>query len=225
MKVTVFGSRGEEIRNLIDNYGLVVSDDKPDFVISYGGDGTLMKAEFKYPGVPKIVLKASRICKKCENLTNDEVLKRVISGEYSLREIWKLEVGLNGRKVYGFNDIIVHNADLRHAIRYRISINGQDIGDEVIGDGVVVATPFGSTGYYRSITRSFFESGIGLAFNNSTEPIDHMVLREGDVIEMDIKRGPAVAYADNQSDSLDLKEGDRIRVAKSEKSARIVRVL
>ncbi len=225
MKVSIFGKKGEEIKNLVLSAGFTVVDEGPDFIISYGGDGTLMKAEAERPGVPKIVLKGSRICKKCEDLPNAEVLKLVAVGKYALKDVHKLEATFDGRTIRGLNDIVIHNANLRHAIRYRVSVNGRDIGDEIIGDGVVIATPFGSTGYYRSITRSLFETGTGLAFNNSTEPVDHMVLREADKIEITIERGPALVYADNQLESFELREGDRVGVVKSEKSAKIVRVL
>jgi NAD+ kinase len=109
-------------------------------------------------------------------------------------------------------------------MRYKFSINGKNSGHEIIGDGVVVSTPFGSTGYYRSITDSFFEVGIGLAFNNSTEQSDHMVLSEDSEIEILITRGPANIYADNQSEVLTIEEGKITTIKKSDKFAKIIRV-
>ena len=92
----------------------------------------------------------------------------------------------------------------------------------MIGDGVVVATPFGSTGYYRSITDSYFETGIGLAFNNSTEQADHVVLSEQRNIEITITRGPAQVYSDNQDEVVTIIEGEKVSIQKSKSLARIV---
>ena len=224
MKALIFGKETEGIGELLGKLGFEIVASNPDVVVSYGGDGTLMHAEFEYPGIPKLVLKGSRICKLCADLPNDEILTRVKSGRYKIEELTKLESSAKGKKLRGLNDIVVHNGDPRHAIRYDILINGRQVGGEIIGDGVVIATPLGSTGYYRSITDSFFEVGIGVAFNNSTEQSDHLVLSENSEIRIKIARGPALVYADNQLESIELKEGNEVIVRKSKEIARILKV-
>ena len=135
----------------------------------------------------------------------------------------KIEARAKGKKLLGINDIIVHNQDPRHAIRYEILIDEKPMGKEIIGDGIVAATPLGSTGYYRSITDSFFEVGMGLAFNNSTEQADHMVLRDSARIVIHIVRGPAIVYADNQPESVVLEAGDDVVLRMSKQRAHIIR--
>ena len=222
MKVAVFGNNKAEAEKLAEKAGFTLAEDKLDFVISYGGDGTLMKSEFAYPGIPKIVLKDSQVCKVCSVFPNEEVLAKIRQGSYEIKPLMKLEASANGRTIAGLNDIIVHNADPRHGIRYQLWANERQFGSTIIGDGVVVATPLGSTAYYRSITDSFFETGIGLAFNNSTEQMDHIVLGDEKTIKVKIIRGPAVVYADNQEEHLDLKEGDEISIKKSDSVAQWV---
>ena len=215
MKVTVFGNNKSEAEELAKKAGFEVVESNPDFVISYGGDGTFMKSEFAYPNVPKIVLKDSLICKVCSIFPNDQVLAKVREGSYEIKPLIKLSATANGKTITAMNDIIVHNSDPRHGIRYQIWSDDKQFGDTVIGDGVVVATPFGSTAYYRSITDSFFETGIGLAFNNSTEQMDHVVLDDQKTIRIKITRGIVGVYADNQEENLQLKEGDEVIIKKS----------
>ena len=215
MKVTVFGNNKAKAEELLKKLGFELVQDNPEFVVSYGGDGTFMKSEFAYPGIPKIILKDSSICKVCSTLSNEEVLAKVREGSYEIKPLIKLEATANGQTIAGINDVIVHNSDPRHGIRYQLWTDKRQLGDTIIGDGVVVATPFGSTAYYRSITDSFFETGIGLAFNNSTEQSDHIVLDENRAIKIKINRGPAVVYADNQEEHLILKEGDEVTIKKS----------
>jgi len=224
MKALIFRKEAEGIGELLKKFGFEVVASNPDVVVSYGGDGTLMHAEFEYPGIPKLVLRGSHICKLCADLPNEEILTRVKSGKYRIEELVKLETDAKGKKLLGLNDIVVHNGDPRHAIRYELFINGRQVGGKIIGDGIVIATPLGSTGYYRSITDSFFEVGIGVAFNNSTEQSDHLVLSEDAEIRIRIARGPALVYADNQSESIELEEEDEAVVRKSEKIAKIIRV-
>lgn len=222
MKALVFGKNKTAIEPLAKEAGFEVVEKNPEFVVSFGGDGTLMKAEYAWPGVPKIVLKDSMICKKCSVFPNEEVLKRVRDGKYSVEELIKLDVVANGKTRTALNDIIVHNKDPRHAIRYSLSVNGRTLGEAVIGDGVVISTPFGSTAYYRSITDSSFELGIGLAFNNSTEQSDHIVLKEDSEIKIKIIRGPAIVYADNQEEEITLEKGNEVIIRKSKDKAQIV---
>src|SRR3989344_140410 len=226
MKIAIIGREKEKAKKLFlkhrGTFTLVNKD--PDIVVSFGGDGTLMEAERLFPGVPKLYLKNSRVGKLSNGKTNVEAVSAVVKGKYRTEEYFKLEAKAKGKTLTGLNDIIIHNKDPRHAIRYRIMVDGRPWGNEIIGDGIVIATPLGSTGYYRSITDSYFEEGIGLAFNNSTEQSDHVVLKKDRVIKMDIIRGPAVCYADNQKEYLELKGGDSIRVEKSSKTARIIRL-
>lgn len=224
MKISIYSKNNAERDFLKKDAYFEIVEKNPDFVISYGGDGTLMRAEHKFPGIPKIVLCGSQICKKCSPFSNEEILKRVKNGHYVIEESWKLEVEAKNKKLMGMNDIIVHNRDARRAIRYRLWNNDKEIGEEMIGDGVVIATPFGSTAYYRSITDSFFEVGIGIAFNNSTEQSDHMIVKEDAVIKIKITRGPALVYADNQEEFIELNEDDEIIVKKSNQIVKIVKV-
>lgn len=223
MKVIVVGQNADVIIPAVKKAGFTIVEKKPDFIVSYGGDGTLMIAEHLYPGIPKIILKGSLICKLCPPFSNEEILKRVRAGKYEIEKAWKLEARANGTTLTGLNDIVVHNTDMRHAMRYTVFVDEVQMGHGIIGDGVVLATPFGSSGYYRSITDSVFETGIGLAFNNSTEQADHIVLKENRTIAIHITRGPAVVYADNQEESISLNTGERVVIRKSKQFAKIVR--
>lgn len=227
MRAIIFSapeSNTDELRRTAERLGFSIVERKPEIIISYGGDGTFMRAEDAWPGIPKVIVRGSVVCKLCSPLENGEVLARIAGGTYSIEELWKLTAETAGGKLEGVNDIVVHNGNPRHAIRYELSVNEKRIGTQIIGDGVVVATPLGSTGYYRSITDSFFEVGMGLAFNNSTEQSDHIVLKESAVIRIRITRGPAVVYADNKEEALELREGDEVEIRKSDAVARVVRV-
>jgi NAD kinase len=228
MKVFLFGKNSNEILSLVKPFGFEITDKNPELIFSYGGDGTLIESEFAFPGVPKLLLRGSKICKRCSLLGNEEILKRLAAGQYEIEKRIKLEAAVRGEILTGVNDIMVRNQDHRHAMRYHIWLNNQRINsaeNEIIGDGIVAATPFGSTGYYRSITDSFFEIGIGLAFNNSTEQADHMVLPETAEIKLQIARGPAIVYADNQEKSVAVAEGDEVAIKKSTEEFNLIKIL
>lgn len=222
MNITVVGRNKNSIEPILQSRGFSVTEENLDFVVSFGGDGTLMKAEGFYPGIPKIILRDSLICKKCSPFSNEIILEKIKNGEYAVEEMPKLLATTGNHELLGINDVVVHNKDPRHALRYRISVNGKPISHEIIGDGIVVATPFGSTGYYRSITDSLFEVGFGLAFNNSIEQSDHMILDNNSIILLEVTRGPAVVYTDNNEKMVDLGAGEKIRIEKGKSVAKIV---
>ncbi|HOM68317.1 MAG TPA: hypothetical protein PLA57_00820 [Candidatus Paceibacterota bacterium] len=224
MKVIIFGDEKQKIEPLIKRVGFEVTDKNFDFVISFGGDGALIKSEYLYPEVPKIILRNSSICKKCSSLENEEILKRIKNGNYKIEKMRKLKAQVKNKVIFALNDIVIHNFNPRHAIRYKVLINGKEIYGEIIGDGIVAATPYGSTGYYRSITDSFFEVGLGLAFNNSTEQADHLVLKENSQIKIVITRGPAIVYGDNQEEEVLIDKNDEVLISNSNKFAKIVKV-
>lgn len=224
MKILLFGENTEEAKKLLSAHKeLEIVSENPEVVITFGGDGTLMRAEHNFPGIPKLYLKNSHVGKLAHpEKGNAEIVSALAEGKYAIREHMKLEAESGGKKLLALNDIIVHNENPRHAIRYAVFADGKRIGGEIIGDGVVFATPLGSTGYYRSITDSSFETGIGLAFNNSTEQSDHIVLQEEREVRIEIVRGPAIVYADNQDESISLGDGGIVIVRKARETAKLI---
>jgi len=225
MRLLIYGENTSEIKELSKKAGFEIVNDDPDTVAVCGGDGTFMKSEKDFPGIPKFILQKSKTSKKGHDISPEEILEKISHGRYRVDEEIKLEAEANNKKIIGLNEIIVHNTDPRVAIRYEVFINDIKIGNEIIGDGVVIATPFGSTGYYRSITDSFFQVGIGLAYNNSTEQSDHMVLKDNSEIKVKITRGKAVAYADNSDEEIILNDHSEVFIKKSEETAKIIHIL
>ncbi|MBD3317503.1 MAG: hypothetical protein GF344_17065, partial [Chitinivibrionales bacterium] len=158
--------RVPELKAIAEMRGFTYDPEFPQFMITIGGDGTFLLAEHRYPGIPKLLVRDSLICYKCHNEPIDEMLRIIAEGRYLIKEILKLRAAFNASGPLAANDIIIRNTDPRHALRFRLTIDATSEDDILIGDGVVVATPFGSTGYFRSITRQSFFEGIGLGFNN-----------------------------------------------------------
>lgn len=218
-RVLVLGNRVESIRRLIREKGLEVVTENPDVILTYGGDGLLLGSERDWPGIPKLPLRNSRHGRKCEPHQIEVALDRLMRRDLRRRVFLKLRAEARGQVLVGLNDVIVHNSQPTSGVRYRVWIDDHEFSDEIMGDGVVVATPFGSTAYYRSITRGTFRVGIGLAFNNSIEQVDHMVLREDSAIRVRITRGPAIVVADNNPEAVPLGDGDEVEIRRAEGEA------
>jgi NAD+ kinase len=213
---SIIGNNSEEINQIFQSKGYIRDDINPEFVISYGGDGTLLKSEHTYPGIPKLFLRNSLIGNLGFSESNEEVLEKFFAEKLSIKKYFKIEAEIKDKKIHAVNEFSLKNKNPRHSIRFDVYINNEKKLNHIIGDGLMASTPIGSTGYYRSITRSTFELGIGIAFNNTTEQYNHMVLKEDSIIKVVILRGPAFCYVDNHDEEIVIDEGDEICIRKSE---------
>jgi NAD+ kinase len=229
MKIAVAGLPRRLIEKILPDYGFKVDRKNPDIVISVGGDGTALYAERIYPGIPKIMVKHSKVCEKC-NVDSDDLSKVLVAlkeKKYKIVEEIKVEGLINNnprKKLIGLNEISIHHRIPTKAIRLRIKIDGKVIDDELIGDGIVIATPYGSTAYFYSITRKKFSKGLGLGFNNPKEIMKPIFLNENSVVEAEVVRGYGLVTADNDDRMIPIRKGDMLKVQKSKQKAKIIQI-
>lgn len=219
MRVILIGQGAEQIRQMVTEAGLEIVESDPQACICFGGDGTLLGAERDYPGLPKIPIRKYMIRDGKPDPDPRKSLRRVAAGNQHTNHLPKLQAITAGRRFLALNDIIIHNADIVSAVRYRVEVDEVEFFGEIVGDGLVASTPFGSSAYYRSITNSVIHVGIGLAFNNCTEPVNHLVLSPESRIRISVTRGPAVLAADNNPCQVPLEEDDVVEISVSEEQA------
>lgn len=229
MKAVLFGPEADSLADTVAKYPeLTVVDDGADVIICYGGDGTLLTSENRWPGVPKVPIKNSRRGIRCLPHPPEEILERLAAGRLVRTEYIKLagEVRFHdesqpARKLTAVNEFNVHMGLINSAVRFRLWVDGEAYGEntEIVGDGFVMSTPFGSTAYFNHITGGEFYAGIGIAFKSSTERTSHIIVPETAVCRVGITRGPATLAFDNSTDYIDLAQGDELTVRKHDQPA------
>ena len=227
MKVAVVGLARKSIENKLSEYGLEPDRKNPDVVISIGGDGTALYAERFYPGIPRVMIRHSKTCVKCDKHNLSEVLTALKEKKYKIVEEIKVEGVVNDdpkKKLIGLNEIGLHHKIPTKTIRLGIKVNGKIIVDEVIGDGILVATPYGSTAYFHSITRKKFSKGLGLAFNNPKNRMNPLILDDNSLIEAEVLRGYGLVTTDNDERMIPVKTWDVLKVKKSKQKASIIKI-
>jgi len=227
VKVTVVAKRREHASPLLrdlSSHGFEVDSSSPDIVISFGGDGTALRAERLYPGTPRVMIKHSSVCARCPDHDFTVLLEAIRRGEYKVVRQIKVEAVKDDKRVVGLNEVNVHH-QLPFAVRLSVRAGGEDIGENVICDGVVCATPYGSSGYFHSITGYSFSEGLGVAFIAPTKPIESRIVKETETIRVSVVRGPGLLLADNDTDMIPLKTGDEVHIGRASEYARIIEVL
>lgn len=128
-----------------------------DIVVVLGGDGTFLRAARAVAriDVPILGVNLGKVgfLSKVEAGELENVLAQLAAGHYRLDERMTLEARIlpAGRQVDGFihsalNDIVIARGALARVCRLDVSIDKSHLAT-FIADGLVVASPTGSTGY------------------------------------------------------------------------------
>jgi NAD+ kinase len=124
-----------------------------DIAVALGGDGTILRTLGKLLGsaVPVVGVNFGRVgflaSIEPEDLERD--LVRVFAGEYAVIELPALEVQSDGETHTAVNDIVATSAMLGRMVELQWGIGGEDLGT-IPCDGMICATPSGSTAYNLS---------------------------------------------------------------------------
>lgn len=232
VRLHLFGTQSHVLADEICRHpNLKMVDSEPDVVVCYGGDGTLLAAELAYPGIPKVPVLNSRRGHRCIPHPVAEVLQGLADGQLIANGYTKIqaEVYRDGKALFpdalaALNEFNVHMGLINSAVRFQLWLNGDPYEDgfELLGDGFVVCTPFGSTAYFAQITRGIFTKGIGIAFKSTNAHVDHLVLPDDTEFRIRITRGPAVLAFDSADQYVALEEDDELHVRRHPEVATIL---
>jgi len=122
----------------------------PDLCLVLGGDGSILYALRRYAGteVPVFGINFGTIgfLAALEREHLDDGLRRAFSGEFEVMSLPGLELGIDLPDRVGLNDISFVRQPQGRVAELSYAIADQEVG-HVRCDGLVAATPAGSTGY------------------------------------------------------------------------------
>ena len=155
----------EELNTFVDFPGdigifenhLDFSIHKIDFVITLGGDGTILEAITKVRdfGIPILGINMGRLgfLASTEKKKIPEAIRKLKAEMYEIdeRSLLFLESShdIFGEEKYALNDFTISKRDSSSMITIHTYVNG-DYLNTYWADGIIVATPTGSTGYSLS---------------------------------------------------------------------------
>jgi NAD+ kinase len=138
-----------------EKHGLTAAADltEADIAVVLGGDGTMLRALRRFLGtsVPTIGVNFGSVGFLTSIPADDleQGLARVFRGEYELVELPTLEAHAGEAQTDAINDVVGTSSSLGRMVELQWSVGGQDLG-ELRCDGLVCATPSGSTAYNLS---------------------------------------------------------------------------
>ncbi|WP_376790062.1 NAD(+)/NADH kinase [Thermoflexus sp.] len=207
-----------------------------DLALTFGGDGLLLRvARYAAPaGVPILGINLGRVGFLTEIPPEEwlEQLSQVWKGHYwvehrlMLEAYWIREDHRRG-PFYALNDVVVGRMGLGRIVRVRVEIDGRYF-TTYVGDGLIVATPTGSTAYALAAGGPILPPELK---NIVLVPIaPHLSLDRAVVLDEGVRltltahtEGKAAFTIDGAGDE-PMAEGDRVEIAAAPFSARFLRL-
>ena len=225
-----------------------------DCILVLGGDGTLLQAarDIIQRDIPLLGINLGTLgyLAEIEETGMDAAMNQLLSGEYEVEQRMMLtgrivrggihqqkhkENGLPAYKTensYALNDITITRSGSLQIIRFRICVNGQFL-NEYHADGVIVATPTGSTGYNLSAGGPIVEPKAELLLITPISPhtlnTRSIILAPEDKIEREIEAGreesvQQVEVNFDGSHNVMLYTGDKVEIERAETTTGIVKL-
>ena len=211
-------------------------DGEMRFAVVLGGDGTVLAAarQLAPHGIPILAMNTGHLGFLTETYVSmvEEVMAEIVAGHYRLdaRSMIRVEIEREGMiwwEVLALNELVVHREPLTSMCHFEITI-GQHSPLDVAADGVILATPTGSTAYALSAGGPVVTPGVpvlqlipicphslasrALVFEDTEEVLIAPVNPEPVVVVVD---GNAGCY---------ISRGDRIRIRRAPYHTDLVRL-
>ena len=196
-----------------------------DLICSLGGDGTFLRTAHAIGDsrVPVVGVNLGRVgfLAKVEMHDLEDALKRIVAGDYVIEDRFRIAATIlradGGREEHAsLNEVVVARGVRVHMIQVSVEVSGSHLATYV-ADGVIVATPTGSTAYSFSAGGSILDprlrNMIITPLAAYLSPLHSVVAGEDHVVMLTLREATygASLSIDGQAD-VPLRVGDRVEV-------------
>ena len=208
-----------------------------DILIVFGGDGTILEAARRAAqrGTPILGINLGRLGYMAElELSELELLDKLFTGEYELEKRSMLRVELfSGSELrsfcYALNDAVISNGSVSRMIDLELSEGGVPV-TTYRADGLIVATPTGSTAYSMSAGGAIVDPRVECFCVTPICPHSFaarpMIFSDSSVLEVRniCAREKMLYLSVDGRINFELYRGDSVRITRSPTVTRLVRL-
>ncbi len=212
----------------------------PDCILVLGGDGTLLRAarNLLNQDIPLLGINLGTLgyLAEVEIAAIEEALDKLLADRFTREERMMLEGQVRRQDMteqnYALNDIVISRCGSLQVLTFQIYVNGQFL-NSYSADGMIVATPTGSTGYNMSAGGPIVEPGASLLLLTPICPhtlnTRSIVLAPDDEIRIEIPKGKdgqrqTVEASYDGSHKVRLQTGDSIVIRRADKTTGILKL-
>jgi NAD+ kinase len=153
----------------VDESGLRAAD----LCLVFGGDGTILRGLSRLLGsrVPTLGVNYGNVG-FLASLPRDawqDGLEKILGGDYQVVDLLTVDVQLGGEHHSAVNDVILSRVAPRHVLQLEYEVAGVTVGS-MFCDGLIIASPTGSTAYNLSCNGPIVEWNAGVLVLNFIAP-------------------------------------------------------
>jgi NAD+ kinase len=217
----------------LDTNNINLHDLDGDFVITVGGDGTILRAamEMRTSHTPIFGVNMGRRGFLSE-VSPDEIenaIHRVIKGEYFIEDSFKVksrEIGMDETFPDALNEVLIASRLPSKMLLMRLSVDGKYITD-IQADGAIISSPTGSTAYNMSAGGSIIAPDLNALVLTVVCPYSYfksLVVPASSIIRIELlkPRADGMLIVDGRS-YIALKPGSVIEATMSANKSRFIR--
>ncbi len=238
----------QEVVNFLREHGVMVVIDDEDaslfdlpplssvdfneiqFFISMGGDGTILRLLHRYQkfDIPIIGINSGHLGFMADIPASDiyPSLTDLLEGSYEIENRVVLQGNLKDKDGFAINDVVIHRSTNPNLVELAIKVNGGHI-NTFEADGVIVATPNGSTAYSLAAGGPILTPQLGAVVLTPISP--HTISNRPIVLSADYEieiqylspYDPVEVVLDGISHGK-MSTGDILKIKKHEKNFRMV---
>lgn len=201
---------------------------KADFILAIGGDGTVLRA-LQRTSLRVLGINTGSLGFLAEGDSDSmpEAISRLQKGKFTVEERLKIKVMLNGKRLFDCtNEAVIHTAQVAKIRHYEIKVDGA-VAEKVRADGIIVATPTGSTSYAMSAGGPILDPRVDALVVSAIAPFKpsfhpFVVPADSKIQVAFMRPRPGLLVLDGQHD-VPLEGDEKVVLTGSEKHAKLVR--
>ena len=217
-----------DLARALDRKGVPLAHMKPDLMLAIGGDGTILRA-LQLSDAKVLGINSGSLGFLAEVNADDVegALDRVARGDYRLEERMRLKVTVDGERLFDCtNEAVVHTAQIAKIRHFEIRLDDRMV-ERVRADGIIVATPTGSTSYSMSAGGPIVDPHLDAIIVTAIAPFKpasrpHVFPASAQVHVRLLRPKECLVVMDGQHES-SLKGSEDIAMTASERRAKFIR--
>ncbi len=217
-----------DLARALGRKGMPLSHMKVDVILAIGGDGTILRAlQLSDSRVLGINSGSLGFLAEVNAEDVDRYLDRTIQGDFKVEERMRLKVTADGERLFDCtNEAVVHTAQIAKIRHFEIRID-EEIVERVRADGIIVATPTGSTSYSMSAGGPIVDPHLDAMIVTAIAPFKpasrpHVFPASAQIHVRLVKPKECLLVMDGQHES-SLKGSEDVALTASERRAKFIR--
>lgn len=205
---------------------------EPDVIVVLGGDGTILRAARRcaVSGVPILGINLGRVGYMAElELSELSLLNKLSDDDYRLEKRMLLEADIDGERLFALNEAVLGGDSVFKIVDIELLCDGKKL-NRYRADGLIAATPTGSTAYSMSAGGSVVDPRLDAILvtpicSHSLSATPLVFSAEAELVMKNITaRSEKLYLSVDGCETRELSYGEEVNIRRSDKTVSFIRL-